>query len=237
MSFYNIRCKTQPETAAKNDLSSFQVKHIFWNTQPIAKFKSEQDKEITQGEIMKIDPPSIRTTPYSLPEEFEWSNLNPDDDIDINDIYELMKNHYFEDSHTPFRLQYTIPFIRWLMAVSSNSKYCIIGIRVKANKKLVGMISGIPSKASVGDSIIDLVIAGFLCVHLKLRHKRMTPVLIKELARRVSINKVYQAAFITNKYLPNPITSANYHYRCINYRRLVEVIFSYSIGGFLPCSN
>lgn len=47
----------------------------------------------------------------------------------------------------------------------------------------------------------------FLCVHKKLRLKRMTPVLIRELTRRINQQGLYQAVYTTAVVLPTPLSS------------------------------
>lgn len=47
----------------------------------------------------------------------------------------------------------------------------------------------------------------FLCVHKKLRLKRMTPVLIRELTRRVNQQGLRQAVYTTVIVLPTPLSS------------------------------
>jgi glycylpeptide N-tetradecanoyltransferase len=39
---------------------------------------------------------------------------------------------------------------------------------------------------------VQMVEINFLCVHKKLRSKRLAPVLIKEITRRVNVNGVFQ---------------------------------------------
>jgi Myristoyl-CoA:protein N-myristoyltransferase, N-terminal domain len=45
--------------------------------------------------------------------------------------------------------------------------------------RLMGFISAIPARVRVNSSTIDMVEINFLCVHKKLRAKRLAPVLIK----------------------------------------------------------
>lgn len=49
-----------------------------------------------------------------------------------------------------------------------------------------------------------LVEINFLCVHKKLRSKRLAPVLIKEVTRRVNMESIYQAVYTAGVYLPKP---------------------------------
>ena len=45
----------------------------------------------------------------------------------------------------------------------------------------------------------------FLCVHKKLRSKRLAPVLIKEVTRRINLSNVWQAIYTGGVVLPTPI--------------------------------
>ena len=47
----------------------------------------------------------------------------------------------------------------------------------------------------------------FLCVHKKLRSKRMAPVLIREITRRVNLENIFQALYTAGVKLPTPIAS------------------------------
>ncbi len=48
----------------------------------------------------------------------------------------------------------------------------------------------------------------FLCVHKKIRSKRLAPVLIKEITRRVNRNDGWQAVYTAGTEIPTPITTA-----------------------------
>jgi len=53
-----------------------------------------------------------------------------------------------------------------------------------------------------------LVEINFLCVHKKLRSKRLAPVLIKEITRRSHLQGIFQAVYTAGIVLPKPICSA-----------------------------
>lgn len=55
-----------------------------------------------------------------------------------------------------------------------------------------------------------LVEINFLCVHKKLRHKRLAPVLIKEVTRRSHIEGVFQAVYTAGVVLPKPVGTCRY---------------------------
>lgn len=52
-----------------------------------------------------------------------------------------------------------------------------------------------------------MVEINFLCVHKKLRSKRVAPVLIREITRRVNQMGIFQAVYTAGIVLPKPIGS------------------------------
>jgi glycylpeptide N-tetradecanoyltransferase len=52
-----------------------------------------------------------------------------------------------------------------------------------------------------------MVEINFLCVHKKLRSKRLAPVLIKEITRRVHLQGIFQAVYTAGSMLPTPVSS------------------------------
>ena len=50
-----------------------------------------------------------------------------------------------------------------------------------------------------------LVEINFLCVHKKLRSKRVAPVLIREITRRVHTHGLFQAVYTAGVVLPKPV--------------------------------
>ena len=50
-----------------------------------------------------------------------------------------------------------------------------------------------------------MVEINFLCVHKKLRSKRVAPVLIREITRRVNLRGIFQAVYTAGVVLPKPI--------------------------------
>lgn len=57
-----------------------------------------------------------------------------------------------------------------------------------------------------------MVEINFLCVHKKLRLKRVAPVLIREITRRVNREGIFQAAFTAGIVLPKPVATCRYYY-------------------------
>lgn len=72
-----------------------------------------------------------------------------------------------------------------------------------------------------------MVEINFLCVHKKLRSKRMAPVLIREITRRVNLQGIFQAIYTAGVVLPKPFGSCRYWHRSLNPKKLIEVKFSH----------
>ena len=122
-----------------------------------------------------------------------------------------------------FRFKYSIPFLRWALLTPGYYKEWIVGVRVIKNKKLVGFISGIPVTTVVIEKRMPMAEINFLCVHKKLRAKRLSPVLIKEVTRRINLKNIWQAVYTAGKYIPTPFAEALYYHRSLNVKKLIEV--------------
>ena len=59
-------------------------------------------------------------------------------------------------------------------------------------------------------SLQRMVEINFLCVHKKLRLKRVAPVLIREITRRVHCQGIFQAVYTAGVVLPKPVSSCRY---------------------------
>ena len=222
--------KSRAKIRGMKEMAPLYAKHAFWDTQPVPRFLGSQAKDSPAGELEKKEAKDVRPTPYPLPETFDWAIVDLNNDKELNEVYELLKENYVADSSETFRFRYTPAFIKWALTPPGYYKEWIIGMRVKANQKLVGFISGIPIKTCIEDKVMNTAEINFLCVHSKLRTKRMAPVLIKEVTRRINLKGVWQAIYTAGKYIPTPISESNYFYRCINYKKLVDVSFLFSIS-------
>ena len=83
-------------------------------------------------------------------------------------------------------------------------------VRVKTTKKLVGFIAALPADVQIYDKTKKMVEINFLCVHKKLRAKRLAPVLIREITRRVHLLGLFQAFYTAGVMLPKPVSDCQY---------------------------
>jgi glycylpeptide N-tetradecanoyltransferase len=169
----------------------------------------------------------IRKEPYTLPKDFEWYLVDLNDQKDLKDTYELLTMNYVEDDDAVFRFDYSAAFLKWALQPPGWSREWHIGVRVVQSKKLVAFISGVPADLLISGQKIRLVEINFLCVHKKLRSKRLAPVMIKEVTRRVNLQGIFQAVYTAGVLLPKPITTCRYYHRSLNPKKLIETGFSY----------
>ena len=126
--------------------------------------------------------------------------------------------------------------MRWALLVPGYVKEWHLGIRVCTSGKLFGFISAIPVKTQIKDKEVKMAEVNYLCVHKKLRAKRLAPVLIKELTRIINTSGTFQAIYTAGIVVPRPATTATYWHRTLNPKKLVEVGFS-SLPAGVPMAK
>jgi glycylpeptide N-tetradecanoyltransferase len=109
-----------------------------------------------------------------------------------------------------------------------------VGVRASASRKLGAFISAVPCELRVRTNILHASEVNFLCIHKKLRSKRLTPVLIKEITRRCYLREVWQAIYTAGVVLPTPVSTTRYYHRSINWQKLNDVGFSPLPRGSKP---
>ena len=187
------------------------------------------DEEISTNEAIEEDIPKdrLRQESYTLPTGFHWDTLNLDDPIVLKELYVLLNENYVEDDDNMFRFDYSPEFLRWALMPPGYLRVWHTGVRITKSSKLVGFISAVPAKIRIIDVEKSTVEINFLCVHKKLRSKRLAPVLIREITRRVNCEGIFQAVYTAGVVLPKPVATCRYWHRSLNPKKLVEVKFSH----------
>ena len=129
-----------------------------------------------------------------------------------------------------------------------HASWCV-GVRATASGRLVAFIGAVPARLRVpgsgggqegGDAAapspssppsssttaLPAAEVNFLCVHKKLRSKRLAPLLIRELTRRINAAGVWQAAYTAGVVLPRPAAVARYWHRSLDVAKLCAVGFT-----------
>eukprot|EP00550_Attheya_septentrionalis_P008429 CAMPEP_0198284372 /NCGR_PEP_ID=MMETSP1449-20131203/3854_1 /TAXON_ID=420275 /ORGANISM="Attheya septentrionalis, Strain CCMP2084" /LENGTH=453 /DNA_ID=CAMNT_0043981407 /DNA_START=91 /DNA_END=1452 /DNA_ORIENTATION=+ len=220
-----------------------QTKHAFWDTQPMPHDRMEElFKGGKRGKAESTAPSSseqhcpivpnkakeeLRQEPYNMPKGFEWSDVDILDPAQRTEVYDLLAKNYVEDDDCMFRFDYSPEFLMWALTPPGYQKQFHLGVRSSKSGRLMALITGVPAtvRAYRADPT-DMVEINFLCVHKKLRSKRLAPVLIKEITRRVNHTGVFQAVYTAGVVLPVPVGSCRYYHRSLDPKKLVEVGFS-----------
>ncbi|XP_031417205.1 glycylpeptide N-tetradecanoyltransferase 1b [Clupea harengus] len=198
----------------------------FWNTQPVPKI-GEEVKD--HGPILEQEKCVAREEPFSLPEGFSWATLDIQNPAQLEELCLLLNANYIEEDDNTMRFVFSPQFLLWALCPPGWQCQWHCGVRVNSNQKLVGFISAIPSTIQTYDTELPMVEVNFLCVHKKLRSKRVAPVLCREISRRVMQHRIVQAVYSASNVLPSPTATCRYWHRSLNPRKLIEVNFS-SLG-------
>jgi len=210
---------------AKNEEEAAKKTYQFWSTQPVPSI----DEVVTSNEWITPDLPitEVRQDGYTLPAGFQWDTLHLDDPLVLKELYVLLNENYVEDDDNMFRFDYSPEFLAWALKPPGYLKEWHCGVRVTKSNKLVGFISAVPAHMRIYEKEKKLVEINFLCVHKKLRAKRLAPVLIREITRRVNITGIFQAVYTAGVVLPKPVGICRYWHRSLNPKKLIEVKFSH----------
>jgi glycylpeptide N-tetradecanoyltransferase len=99
-----------PEGKNTKDMGS----HAFWKTQPVPSFDEMANKEkIEDGPIKHIDIDKVDRNPSPMYPGFEWVTMDLEDEKQLDEVYELLTNHYVEDKDATFRFKYSHSFLNW----------------------------------------------------------------------------------------------------------------------------
>lgn len=217
--------------AGKNvkDMASYK----FWQTQPVPRF-GEDDKVVEEGPLKIQTVDEVSKEPAALVDGFEWVTMDLNNDEEIKEIYELLNGHYVEDDEAMFRFNYGPGILKWAMMPPGWAKHYHVGVRASQSRKLVAFISAIPVRVRVRNKTITASEVNFLCVHKKLRGKRLAPVLIKEITRISNLHEIWQGLFTAGIVLPKPISTCRYYHRSLNWQKLYECSFVHLPNGSKP---
>lgn len=223
----------------------------FWSTQPVVKFNEpnlldsgtagSNGEALPEGAIIsdEICRATAKPTSAKLPEGFEWCDLDLSNKAELQEFYDLLYNHYVEDSDGSFRFNYSPEFLDWALKPPGWKKEWHIGVRTKSTVegkpgKLIATITGIPVTLRVRKATFKAVEVNFLAIHRKLRSKRLAPVLIREITRRCYLLGIYQALYTAGTLLPTPASTCRYFHRSLDWEHLNNMGFSHLPPGSTP---
>jgi len=198
-------------------------KHLFWKNQPIELVGSNESEKIINHPIEIKSINDIKKEPYLLPDGYEWYIFDLNNETDLNLLYTFLLEYYVDDPLTFKRFHYSKELLKWFLITEYND--LVLGVKYK--NKIYATICGIPLTVRILDKNIRMVEINFLCIHHKLRNKRLTPVLIKEVTRRTNLHNIWQAFYTTGLELPNNLFEGTYYHRYINVPKLIDLNIIY----------
>ncbi|KAH7306666.1 hypothetical protein KP509_22G024100 [Ceratopteris richardii] len=220
-------CMQVGSTDKPDQILPIHQKHNFWGKQPVKQYDDEEKGVLEEGPIAHLRcVDDVRTEPFKLPEHYEWCTCDLNCSETADEVYNLLSRHYVEDYESMFRYHYPKDFLQWALCPPGYLPDWHVGIRVEATKRLVAFITGIPANIRLHDRNLQMAEVNFLCIHRELRSKRLAPLLIKEVTRRVHLKNVWQAVYTAGIMLPTPIATCHYWHRPLNPKKLIRVGFS-----------
>ncbi|GFZ50470.1 Glycylpeptide N-tetradecanoyltransferase [Saitozyma sp. JCM 24511] len=204
--------------------------HKFWKTQPVPQLPGPDSapNTVEEGPIDPVKTPSeVKHEPGALPSGFVWSQIDIMNDEQCDEVHTLLSENYVEDDEAMFRFRYSKEFLLWALTAPGYLPQWHIGVRVAKTGKLVAFISGIKVDIRVRAKTFESAEINFLCVHKKLRSKRLAPVLIKEVTRQCNLANVWQAIYTAGVVLPTPFGTSRYFHRNLNPPKLVDIGFAH----------
>ena len=220
--------KTQ-ELLKMGNFGAIKSDYKFWSTQPVPQLNRECKIDFGPlNDDKNLE--NIPKEPYTLPEGFEWKEVDLSQSSDVDKLFEFLKSNYIGDDSHLFGMEYSKDFLKWYLSPPGMHKEWLVSVlkedKIKKKKKMIGFISAIPTKVNINGTEVQMAKANLLCVKKEFRNKRLTPVLIKEIIRRINLKNLWQGVYATYTYLPKPFSKCEYYYRCINLKKLIDVQYT-----------
>ena len=99
-------------------------------------------------------------------------------------------------------------------------------IRSTNNKKIMGIATGDIKKYVINGQTVKLIEGNFMCVHKKLRNKRVAALLLLEQMRRHRAMGIPHGMYTSEHSMPTPFATTHFMNRFINPSKLAEVKYT-----------
>jgi glycylpeptide N-tetradecanoyltransferase len=196
-------------------------KYLFWNSQPVTKItdNSRTNKTIIDSKTYK----EKYMLESVLPKGYVFYNFKPFEnnlfkptDNSINQIYNFLKVNY-SMSNEEFTIEYSKNIICLILNYKSKN------VAIMKDNKLCGFVCGMNNQTTILDNTNNIFEGVLLCVDKTLRNYRMSPILMKELAR---LFDSCIATYVAKPILPTPFSKINLYHRPINFNKLNKLGFT-----------
>ena len=138
----------------------------YWNSLPVMWNAVDTDAEIHHRVALSEEP-------VALPRGFRWHVWNRPTSSDLDTIHAFLAKHY-RGSDSTVRLLYPRDVL---------DRFMDLAIAVLWKDQIVGMIGGTEASVRADKDIFRSINVSFLCVSQRMRGKRLTPLLVREMYR------------------------------------------------------
>lgn len=198
--------------------------HKFWKSQAIKNYKLNNINNYSGPiENYKFN---FSEDPIFISTDLSWYELDIEDEKDLNDLYIFLKSYYRDNKENKFKLHYTKELLKWLLLVPNYQKDLHLSLKYK--NIIIATIIGIPRTINILDKNIFLIEINLLCIRDEFRKKRLSPLLIREISRRISKKNIWQAYYTNDLNLPNSLCEGTYYIRPLNIEKLLEIKYIYN---------
>ena len=169
-------------------------------------------------------PGEVPWEPRELKGGLRWSELALDTEEGLEEFKAFLDAHYVRGDN--YGLQYTKQVLKGANMPPGFHTEWHVAVRTKKGA-LMATITAVPADfiQPKNNRVTSRAIINFLCVHDKLRVKRLAPVLIQEVARRIADKQVWEAIYTAVAHLPRPIASPHYQHMIVDVSYLTRVGF------------
>lgn len=191
-------------------------RHTFWKHEPVG--LGDGNQPISHA---------LKTSREKLPIGYKFGNL--DRNIDLEDLYMLIRSHYLGSREENIYLGYTREFLEWqLDALKDTPEYaCVLKFKEGEDfpEKIVGFIYGREQSMMICGSEVKLLGVNYLCLHTDHRSLGLAPALIKEITRRAHCRNITVAIFTGARTFDFSFCCLQYFHRPVNIPKLVDLNF------------
>ena len=120
------------------------------------------------------------------------------------------------------RFEYPKEMLRWVCCGPNYNKDLMVGVQSSEKKKLFGFLAGMPVTCKINGQKFKSVYINFLVVHKKLRDKKLAPLLIEEIKRRISHTNVYTAIYTSGQVTHPPFANTQFWHKQLNAKKNLE---------------
>jgi glycylpeptide N-tetradecanoyltransferase len=138
-----------------------------------------------------------------------------------------LDKNYVTDANGNFLVGYSIEKLRWAAASPGWVPELHTIIRNTTSKKIMATALSVPKKFMINGQAVKMVEGNFLCIHKKLREKRLAQIMLQEQMRRQRAMGYPQACYTSGHAQPTPACTNYYMNKFLNPSKLVEVKYCF----------